>query len=383
MGLKQQRAAALAAAQTIADGAKAADRTMTAAEIKAVNEHLAEVDRLDGLIAEASKGDDLVRRLGQAAGGSGGERKGHLDLRGIGAALAKGMAAFSGNMQPGVKGLVPSGQTVVQVPFVGGDPLAGDPRLEHAPRLVEVLPVTQREAPAYRYVKQTYVTTPGGAAVVAPGATKPTLKLQVGPADARLRVIAVLSEPVDTFLLEDSDNLEAWVTAQLGDAVYAALETEVLSGDGTGEHFTGLANVSGIQTQAFTTDRITTLAAGMAKLAVLGLTPDYIAVSAADALALQTTRNASGAFDLGGAIDAAAGTAWGVRYVVVPGLAAGDAYIIGEGSIGLSTDTTGLRAAWHVSGDDFETNQIRARVEGRFNLDVWKAHAIVKADLSA
>ncbi|UFU05499.1 hypothetical protein [Ruania halotolerans] len=105
-------------------------------------------------------------------------------------------------------------------------------------------------------------------------------------------------------------------------------------------------------------------------------------LSATDALGLETNRNASGAFDLGGAIDPAASTVCGTRYVVVPGLATGDGYVVGADSVQLSTDGAGVRAEWGTSGDKFTRNQLVARVEGRFNLDVTKAHDAVRMALS-
>lgn len=152
---------------------------------------------------------------------------------------------------------------------------------------------------------------------------------------------------------------------------------------GTGENFTGLSATSGVQTQALTTDRLTTLAAALARLSNHGITPAAIALSPDDALALQTARDASGAFDLGGAVDPATRTAWGTRFAVVPGLAAGDGYVIGQQTVELSHNGQ-VAVDWNSTGGDlFARNQLVARVETRANLDVLRPHGIVRVSLSA
>ncbi|HLV54710.1 MAG TPA: phage major capsid protein [Actinotalea caeni] len=291
------------------------------------------------------------------------------------------MRGVSQRTSPGVKALVPAGETVVSVPVVNTQPIPGGVSQEQAPRLLDLIPANRRAA-VYDVLKQTVVADSGAASVVAPGAVKPTKKLGLHKEQDRLRVVAVLSEPIDKFTLEDASNLRTWVGAELADAIMDALELEILTGDGTGEHFTGLANTSGIQTQAFSTDRITTIAAGLAKLTNLSIQPSFIALSAADALALQTTRNASGAFDLGGAIDPAASTAWGTRFAVVAGLAAGDGYVVGTDTVELAHDGGGVRVEWGTPGDTWTKNQVQARVEGRFNLDVLRPHGVVRLALT-
>jgi len=245
------------------------------------------------------------------------------------------------------------------------------------------LPSSPRSA-AYSFLRQTVVSNPGAAGVVAPGGLKPTKRLGVRRVDDRLRVVAVLSEPTDRFLLEDEVSLSTWVAGELADAILTALEEEILTGDGTGEHFTGLAHTVGVQTQEFAVDPLVTVQHGLSKMQALGIAPSVVALSAADWLAIQTTRNASGGFDVGGPVDSTAQTAWGTRVVVVPGLAAGSGWIIGDQTVVLSYDgDAALRTDWGRPGDAFSRNEVVARVEGRFNLDVLRPHGIVQLDMTA
>ena len=45
----------------------------------------------------------------------------------------------------------------------------------------------------------------------------------------------------------------------MGPVRLAVAENEVLNGDGTGEHFTGILNTSGILSQSFATDALTSI----------------------------------------------------------------------------------------------------------------------------
>ncbi|WP_028479757.1 hypothetical protein [Nocardia sp. CNY236] len=48
-------------------------------------------------------------------------------------------------------------------------------------------------------------------------------------------------------------------------------------------------------------------------------------------------------------------------------------------AVGLSTDGAGIDTSWSENvGDDFAKNQFRARVEGRFEVDVRQPLGIVK-----
>lgn len=384
---KAGRDAAMKNAQSIVDQAKAAGRELTAAEATAVENTVTAVKAFDTAAKNAY--GDLFGTPGTthfkdgaivSQDGTDSTETGHLSFRGLAERATSGMKSYSVSMGR-TKGLVPAGETVVDIPLVNDIPLPTITQ-ERPPRLVDVLPAAVRSAPVYSFLKQTVIADPGAATVVAPGALKPVKKLGVERVDSRLRVIAVTSEPVDKYLLEDAASLRTWVGTELADAVEAALETQVLTGDGTGENFTGLANTSSIQTQAFQTDKLITVQYGLSKIETLGIAPSFIALAAADWLAIQTTRNASGLFDVGGPIDATARTAWGTRVVVVPGLAAGTGYIVGEDSAIVSTDGRGVRVEWGTPGDTFNRNQLVARVEGRFNLDVPKPHGIVKLTLA-
>lgn len=391
---KAERVAAIKNAQSIIDRAKAAGRDITPAEAAEIKSITDAIDAFDAREADAEKAAITAKSaaLVAAVGAVDGYRTapngdplspkslGRLSLKNLAPDLVAGMSRYSRALN--AKGLTPSGEAVVAVPLVSPNPLPGTSSHERPPRLIDVLPAAARAVGSYSFLRQSVIGTPGAATVVEPGAVKPTKKLGIERVDATLKVIAVLSEGIDKYLLEDAGNLATWVASELADAIEAALETEVLSGDGTGAHFTGLANTTGIQTQTFQTDGITTVQHGLSKLETIGVAPQFVALAPADWLKIQTTRTVGGTFDVGGPISATERTAWGVQVVTVPGLPAGTGYVVGEDSLVISTDNAGVRVEWGTPGDSFTRNEVIARVEGRFNLDVPKPHGIVKLTLT-
>lgn len=379
----EKRYGALDAAQAIIDKAAHEGRDLTDSEAIEVTEHHGTVKGIDATLEESRRLQEALDGLGNPRG-QGGAKQGRvtrLSFKGLGPRMATGMIDYSRRVGLS-KGLVPAGESIIAIVPQEVAPLPSAEG-ERPPRLLDALPSAKRPA-AYSYLKQTILGEPGAAGVVAPGELKPTKKLGVRRIDDRLRVVAVLSEPVDRFLLADEASLNTWVAAELADAVLSALEDEILNGDGTGEHFTGLANTSGIQAQPFTVDPLVTVRHGLSKLQTLGIDASTVALAASDWLSIQTTRNASGGFDVGGPIDATAQTAWGIPVVVVPGLDAGTGWILGADTTLLSYDQeAALRIDWGTPGDAFNRNQLMGRVEGRFNLDVLRPHGIVQLDLSA
>ncbi|PJJ62178.1 phage major capsid protein [Compostimonas suwonensis] len=304
-------------------------------------------------------------------------RGGFLALTGAGAKSASKRMVSQLVQSHGQKAFLTPGVVDFQVPLESTSPL----EIQRIPQsILEVLKTTERAVPKWEYLRQTVFTN--NAAIVAPGATKPTSVVTVDKADGELFVFAHLSEAIDKFLLEDNDSMAAFLQSQLLYGLARKLEAEVLSGDGTTGHLTGLLNTSGIQTQAFGDDRITTLRAAATKLEVLGHETDVYILNPNDWAAIETTRaGTSGTFDLGGPIDRAQRKVWGSQVVTSPGLPQGTALALDLDAATVDRDTRGVQVDWDRSGVLFEKNQIKARVEGRFGLSVYRPEAIVKITL--
>lgn len=343
-------------------------------QIKTGQRDLEIIEQAKGLAAEI--GEPLMNGDRSPVNGDG-----HVALTGP---AVKAMArAIATRMAPvdehGRKALLPAGSTVTTVPMLAESPIAlGRPALS----LLEVLGATAR-APKYTYLRQ--ITRTNNAAPVALGATKPTSVLGLTEVDAELHVIAHISEPIPKYWLEDTTALEQFIGDELLYGLRQALEAQVIKGDSTGENLSGIVSVSGIQTQAFATDLLTTTRGAITKAETAGHEAGVFVLAPADWEKLELARtDTAGQLELGGPIDRAARKLWGVPVVLSLGLPASTGLLLDLSAVGLSTDSAGVETKWSENvSDDFSKNQLRARVEGRFEVDVTQPLGVVKIATAA
>lgn len=235
----------------------------------------------------------------------------------------------------------------------------------------------------FSFLRQTVRTN--NAAVVADGALKPTSVFTLAEIEDRFRVIAHLSEPVPQRYFADHRLLEDFLQAEMEYGLERALETEIVSGDGTGEHFTGILSTSGILTVAAVTgDLIATLRKAITSLQANGSTPTAFVLNPTDMERLDLIREGSGTgqYLLGGPGSSTEQTLWNTPRVASGSVAAGTA---------LAADWTqaelvvreGATMAIDTSGDNFTKNLATMRVEGRFGLAVKRPAAFAKITLPA
>lgn len=397
MDLKAQLEEVLAEMQSVIDRAKEQDasadggakmRDLTPSESAKVEALAAKAAQLRTTIREQAEGDALMKSLNALGGDAGtvepsghfsggahsqplrGGAKGHMLLTGVqGRKMAGGIV-----QQYGAKSLVATGTTVTTVPL-SPDPIAAG---VVPTSVLEALEAVVRDSPVYRYLRQT--VRENNAAIVAPGAVKPTSKVSVEPVEGRLQVFAHISEYVDEYLLKDASTLSSFLTTQLFFMLQEAVEDEILNGDGSEGHLRGLLNTSGVQVQPFATDAVTTLRLAALKLENVGQVADLFIVNSTDWAEIETQRVTSGSFDLGGPVDRATQKLWGTQVVTSTRIAAGTALALDRSAVGFDTDGA-LDTKWDQSGG-FDKNQVRARVEGRFGLSVYQTAGIVKTTLS-
>jgi len=159
-----------------------------------------------------------------------------------------------------------------------------------------------------------------------------------------------------------------------------AIEKDALIGDGTGEHFTGLTETVGIQTQAFSTDVLISLRKAHTKLVASSETPTAWVLNWSDLEAIDLTREdgATGGF-MAGIDQKIFGNLPTVGSSVIP---AGTAYVGDWNQVRLYVREAGRLDA-DVSGDLFDKNQVKLRYEGRFGFAVLRPNAFAEVDLTA
>lgn len=365
----------------------AANREFTTAEMNTIESHAAEAADLKAKIERAEKGQQILAAIGGApdAESTDGDapHTGTKRLALTGPALKSAARALAPQIEETrQKTFLATGTTeLYQVPLT-----TEIVELQRIPTsILELLPVRQHDVPQWQYLEQTAFVN--NAAVVTPGDEKPVSTMKIEKRDGNLVVVAHLSEPVDKYMLEDFATLESFVSGQLLYGLGREIEDLVIAGDGTdgegvaGKGITGLLNRSGIQTQAYAADKLTTLRVAASKLEVLGYTTGAYIMHPLDWAAIETQRATSGVFDLGGPIDRAQRKVWGTQVVTSTGVPQGTALGLDLDAANVDTDRAGIRVEWDRSGG-FKRNEVQARVEGRFGLTVTRPAAIVKVALT-
>lgn len=386
MKLKEDRQNLIDHARSVLDRAKAADRDLTPTEHDQVEADMAQIRDLDKKI----KGAELVRSVMQLGTQSGPwpdpdgiDRIQFLSLRapGVKSDLTVRFGATVG-VPVGKAALLEDDSPYTTISMSPEVVRLGEPPTS----LTEILPAVTRPL-VYRYMRQT--TRTNNAAPVAPGGLKPTSLYGLTPVGGRLHVIAHISEPMDKYVLQDGPSLADFVRLEMVSGIHHAVEAELVSGDGTGENLTGLAHTSGIQTQAFTTSQVLTARAAITKVEVLGFRPYYYVLNPLDWEKVETATLDAGQYVLnadgqrnGVPVDSAARRLWGVPVTVTTAVPAGTGYLLSNGVAQLVTDGA-LQAEQSSSfADDFGRNQVRLRVEGRFDLAVTRPLGVVRLSLA-
>ncbi|NIH98062.1 phage major capsid protein [Mycolicibacterium fluoranthenivorans] len=201
----------------------------------------------------------------------------------------------------------------------------------------------------------------------------------------RTAVVKTIAEwvPSTKRALADVAQLEGLINDELRADIAEAEESQILSGDGTGENFTGIRNWSGIQTQAFSTDIFETARKAITKARVVGrVNPNAIVVSPATAEIIDLAKDLNGQYRYGGPQSIGPRTLWG-RPVVESETQPDTDILVGDFSKAVLWDreqTTVTISDSHA--DFFIRNMVAILAEERCAFAVTRPKAFVKAALS-
>ena len=282
------------------------------------------------------------------------------------------------------KGISPSALTVsgdVKVPSeILGGTVANTPR--DARFVSSLMNVEVVDSPSYSFLRQTSRTN--AAAPVAISALKPTSEYGIERVTTPLETVAHLTAGIPRQYLEDEKSLQAFLGSELLYGLMHAIDEQIISGDGVSPNFEGIQTADGVQDQAFSGSLFQTAREAITLLQQA----DSAAEGSSEGLAFVmnpatweeaelTTADTSGVFHMGGPIDSAKRTLWGVDVVVSNSVDA-DAAILGKWADAALVSRGPIQLAWTESAsDDFQKNLVRWRCEGRFNLALYKPASFV------
>lgn len=142
--------------------------------------------------------------------------------------------------------------------------------------------------------------------------TKPEGGMSFDLRDTRVKTIPVWT-PVTRQAMSDAAQLSSILETYLRYEVQRELTKQVLTGDGTGENFTGIKNLSGKLSQAFTTDILTTTRKARTKLLLEGrVVPTGWAMYPSDWEIIELLQDNEGRYYYGGPQQKGQPTLWGV-----------------------------------------------------------------------
>lgn len=215
---------------------------------------------------------------------------------------------------------------------------------------------------------------------------KPQVDLGLARVNDPVVKIANLAKVTDE-MFEDFDAIQSYLQGRMVFGIQRATESELLNGDGTGSHMTGLLHRSGLTvTPAVTSAKATDIAdgvfAGVTKIRSVAFgEPDAIVMNPTDWQVIRLGKDSNGQYFAGGPFTGAYGNAgpanvynlWGFPVIVTTAVAAGTA-LVGAFQQGAQVFTrSGITVEMTNSNeDDFANDLISLRAEVRKGLAVYR-----------
>lgn len=254
---------------------------------------------------------------------------------------------------------------------------------------VRVTSITNNAAPVAEATTAAPPTAPGSAGALvnaAGGGYKPESGLAVARVTTPVRTIAHWI-PVTKRALADAAQMLTLIDNFLEYGLEEELEDQMIAGDGTGENFEGLANVSGVQSQAWDTNLLTTLRKAKTKVRTVGRSiPNGYVVNPVDVEALDLLTDNENRFYFGGPGGSGLpGTqpVWNLPVIESEAVPAGTAYV-GDWKKAILWDRQQSTITTTDShADFFIRNLVAILAELRAAFGVIQPTAFVKIDLTA
>lgn len=400
MNLKEQRAAALKAANVIVDAAKAdGNRGLTPEEVTEVETKSAEIKAFDERIQNQIETDAIVDGLknldvleAQEESNMGAKSLGDHFVKSVGASLAgkagtrfevaapEYKAASDVHIRP--DSLVPAVTTI-------------DTRITEGPRrrltIEDLLGSESISGNALTYFVEGALE--GDFEYVAESGLKPTMHFgdPTAVTEALAKIAGLIRESDE--LLEDLPFFKSAIDGRLLYQLGLFIENALLNGTGTGGQIRGLLNRVGIQTETAldNTDNADAIYRAITKVDLgSGYSADGVVISPADYQKQRLAKDGNGQYFGGGFFSGQYGNGgiieqpplWGLRTVVTPAIAEGTVLVGSFGQGGSVISKGGVRVAADNGGENFDHNRVTVRAERRLLLAVRKPSAFVKVTTS-
>lgn len=246
--------------------------------------------------------------------------------------------------------------------------------------LLTVVPTT---AGSVDYARQT--TRTNNAAVVAEGALKPTSAYVWGQVNLPMRTIAHITK-ITRQALDDAAQLAAEVETEMRYGLQLAEDVELLSGDGTGAHLTGMIPLATDFAPPFTVPAPTMIdAIGLALLqqSLTEYPTDGVVINPTDWMRMRLIKDADGKYILGDPATAAPPVLFGKPVATTQAMGVGSFLIGGFKRQKLYDRMTPEVLIASENEDDFVKNLYTMRCEERLGLAVRAPTSLIYGTFAA
>jgi HK97 family phage major capsid protein len=223
----------------------------------------------------------------------------------------------------------------------------------------------------------------GGGVTAALGGVKPESGLTFERVTANVKTIASWI-PATKRSLSDAAQISTIIDNFSRYGLQEDLENEVIRGDGSGEHFTGLRNTSGVQVHAYDTDLLTTARTAITKVLYIGrATPTGFLMNPSDWQAFDLLKAATGQFYFGGPLQLGTQTLWGLPVVQTEAVQQGTCYVGDLRQMVIWDREQAAITATDSHNDFFIRNLVAILAELRAAFGIIRPSGIVKVALTA
>lgn len=247
-----------------------------------------------------------------------------------------------------------------------------------APRIRSLLNQGRTDSSSVEYARQTVRTNNAG--VVAENTLKPESNYAWVKADALVRTIAHWV-PISRNTLDDASALQTELDSELRYGLDIAEDEELLNGDGTGEHLSGLRANASAYAAPFELENetpIDTLRLALLQLELADYAGDGFILNPMEWARIELTKNTQGSYIFANVLQLAGPTLWGRSVVSTTAMDAGD-FMAGEFGVAATIyDRMDAEVLFSTEDrDNFVKNMITARAEKRLAFAVKRSAALV------
>lgn len=252
------------------------------------------------------------------------------------------------------------------------------PHYSPMPTVADLMRTVSWPSASVRYYQATMPLT-NSAAFIAEAATKPEVQPRWTIVDAPIETVAEWTA-VTLQALDDVPALRAVLEDDLRRLLLLKIDEKLLTGTGTPPEIRGILNTTGIQTQAFTTDAITSLSAGITKVVSSGAGYPTGVVMHPDNWQTVRMTSSNGIWYFGGPAEAGVSRIFGIPVIPSTSMTTGFA-LVGDFSFATIFERWGVTFIVGLKDDDLIKNMQTIVCEARLTLAVRRPTAFCNTDI--